>query len=48
MGGQGKFAFSCMGYRLVLTPLCRYIDTWDAFQECFDELEEEKMLPSTK
>ncbi|KAL9103957.1 MAG: hypothetical protein Q9163_001063 [Psora crenata] len=25
-----------------------YIDTWDALSECFDELEQEKVLPKTK
>lgn len=25
-----------------------YVDTWDALSECFDELEQEKILPSTK
>lgn len=35
-------------FDLVLIPLCRYIDSWDALSDCFAELEREKILPSTK
>lgn len=28
--------------------LIRYIDSWDALTECFDELEAEKILPKSK
>lgn len=37
------------GVNILLTHgLCRYIDSWDALSECFDELEQEKILPSTE
>ena len=43
------FSYISRGGTLVLTHgLCRYIDSWDALSECFDELEQEKILPSTK
>ena len=27
--------------------ISRYVDSWDALSECFDELEQEKILPKT-
>ena len=36
------------GSSAALMACSRYIDSWEALSECFDELEEEKVLPSTK
>ena len=54
--GQVFFPYSETGWEGGFTnlkknsPLLlrRYIDSWDALSECFDELEREKILPSTK
>ena len=48
MDGQGTFIFSRTGFRFGTHPLCRYVDSWDALSECFDELEQEKIRSSVK